>query len=104
MMKADVLSQFDTIHVCTHYRTADGLTADLPFDIDAQKVAPVYEALPGWSVDLTGMRQANDLPASLNDYITYLENALEIPITVVSVGPDRSQTILRSSTSVSVAQ
>lgn len=104
MMKADVLSQFDSIQVCTHYRTNQGVTADLPFDIDPSKVAPVYESLPGWSVDLTGMRQAHDLPASLNDYIIYLEKALEIPITVVSVGPDRSQTILRSAWHAAVAQ
>ena len=104
MMKADVLSQFDTIQVCTHYRTGEGMVEDLPFDIDAEKVSPVYESLPGWNVDLTGMRKSQDLPAALNDYIVYLENALEIPITVVSVGPDRSQTILRSKEHAAVAQ
>jgi adenylosuccinate synthase len=104
MMKADVLSQFDTIQVCTHYRTNQGVMADLPFDIDPSKVAPVYEALTGWKVDLTGMRHPNDLPESLNDYIVYLERALEIPITVVSVGPDRSQTILRSAHHAAVEQ
>jgi adenylosuccinate synthase len=104
MMKADVLSQFDTIEVCTHYRTGDGMVEDLPFDIDAEKVSPVYESLPGWNVDLTGMRKSQDLPAALNDYIVYLEKALEIPITVVSVGPDRSQTILRSKEHAAVAQ
>ena len=104
MMKADVLSQFDTIQVCTHYRTGEGMVEDLPFDIDAQKVSPVYESMPGWNVDLTGMRKSQDLPAALNDYIVYLEKALEIPITVVSVGPDRSQTILRSKEHAAVAQ
>jgi adenylosuccinate synthase len=104
MMKADVLSQFDAIQVCTHYRTGEGMVEDLPFDIDAEKVSPVYESLPGWNVDLTGMRESQDLPAALNDYIVYLEKALEIPITVVSVGPDRSQTILRSKEHAAVAQ
>jgi adenylosuccinate synthase len=95
MMKADVLSQFDTIEVCTHYKTAEGITADLPFDIHESKVQPVYESLRGWRVDLTGMRQPTDLPEPLSAYIHYLEAALEIPITVVSVGPDRTQTIIR---------
>jgi adenylosuccinate synthase len=104
MMKADVLSQFDTIQVCTHYRTGEGMVEDLPFDIDAEKVSPVYESLPGWNIDLTGMRKSQDLPAALNDYIVYLEKALEIPITVVSVGPDRLQTILRSKENAAVAQ
>ncbi len=95
MMKADVLSQFDSIEVCTHYKTAEGTTADLPFDIQASKVQPVYESLKGWEVDLTAMRQPEDLPAELTAYVHYLEAALEVPITVVSVGPDRTQTIIR---------
>jgi adenylosuccinate synthase len=95
MMKADVLSQFDTIEVCTHYKTTDGETSDLPFDIQASKVQPVYESLKGWEVDLTAMRQPEDLPAELTAYVHYLEAALEVPITVVSVGPDRTQTIIR---------
>lgn len=95
MMKADVLSQFDEIRVCTQYDTASGKTSDLPFDIRENRVQPVYETLPGWRVDLTGMREQGDLPEELSAYIGYLENALEVPITVVSVGPDRKQTILR---------
>jgi adenylosuccinate synthase len=96
MMKADVLSQFDTIRVCTHYKTANGNTEDLPFDITPSLVEPVYEDLKGWEVDLTGMRNEADLPMPLRDYIHYLEQKLETPITVVSVGPDRVQTIQRT--------
>ena len=95
MMKADVLSQFDTIRVCTHYNTPQGSSEDLPFDISPSQVQPVYEDLKGWGVDLTGMREEASLPSELSHYITYLENHLETPITVVSVGPDRKQTIER---------
>jgi adenylosuccinate synthase len=95
MMKADVLSQFDTIRVCTHYNTPQGSSEDLPFDISPSQVQPVYEDLKGWGVDLTGMREEASLPSELSHYIAYLENHLETPITVVSVGPDRKQTIDR---------
>jgi adenylosuccinate synthase len=95
MMKADVLSQFDTIRVCTHYNTPQGDSADLPFDISPSQVQPVYRDLKGWGVDLTSMRDEANLPIELSDYISYLEEQLETPITVVSVGPDRKQTIER---------
>jgi adenylosuccinate synthase len=95
MMKADVLSQFQEIQVCTGYKTKEGVIDYLPYDISPEYVTPVYEQLRGWNVDLTGMRIQSELPAALLDYIEYLESNLQTPITVVSVGPDRSQTILR---------
>ena len=93
MMKADVLSGFEQIKVCTHYEYNGEKIAHLPFDIDAKYVKPVYETLEGWHEDLTGIKSASDLPAALNHYIEYLEKHLEVPITVVSVGPDRTQTL-----------
>ena len=95
MMKADVLSGFEQIKVCTHYEYNGEKIAHLPFDIDAKYVKPVYETLEGWHEDLTGIKSASDLPAALNHYIEYLEKHLEVPITVVSVGPDRTQTLFR---------
>ncbi len=95
MMKADVLDDFDEISVCTGYKTADGIISYLPYDINPDKVQPVYEKLSGWKMDLTKLRNLNEIPAALNLYIEYLEAKLEIPITVVSVGPDRTQTIMR---------
>ena len=95
MMKADVLSGFEQIKVCTHYQYNGEKIAHLPFDIDAKYVKPVYETLEGWHEDLTGIKSASDLPAALNHYIEYLEKHLEVPITVVSVGPDRTQTLFR---------
>jgi adenylosuccinate synthase len=95
MMKADVLSGFDQIKVCTHYEYNGEKIAHLPFDIDAKYVKPVYETLEGWQEDLTGIKSASELPNALNHYIEYLEKHLEVPITVVSVGPDRTQTLFR---------
>ena len=95
MMKADVLSGFEQIKVCTHYEYNGEKIAHLPFDIDAKYVQPVYETLEGWHEDLTGIKSASDLPIALNHYIEYLEKHLEVPITVVSVGPDRTQTLVR---------
>lgn len=97
MMKADVLSGFDTIKVCTHYKYRGELIDHLPFDIDAKYVEPVYKTLKGWNADLTGLRSIDELPKELEQYIHYLEEALQVPITIVSVGPDRSQTLFRNS-------
>ena len=95
MMKADVLSGFEQIKVCTHYEYNGEKIAHLPFDIDAKYVKPIYETLEGWQEDLTGIKSANELPNALNHYIEYLEKHLEVPITVVSVGPYRTQTLFR---------
>jgi adenylosuccinate synthase len=95
MMKADVLSGFEQIKVCTHYEYNGEKIAHLPYDIDSKYVKPVYETLEGWHEDLTEIKSAEDLPQALNNYIAYLERELEVPITVVSVGPDRTQTLFR---------
>jgi adenylosuccinate synthase len=96
MMKADVLNIFDSIRVCTHYRLADGKVTDqLPFDLVDSRVAPVYEQLSGWSGEPA--TDTGELPAALSDYVGFLEKALGVPITMISVGPDRAQTILRNS-------
>lgn len=95
-MKADVLSGFETIKVCTHYTYKGELIDHLPFDIDAKYVQPVYKTLKGWNADLTGLRSIDELPKELEQYIHYLEEALHVPITIVSVGPDRSQTLFRN--------
>jgi adenylosuccinate synthase len=95
MTKADVLSIFDEIKVCTHYKYKGEVIDFLPYDLKAEDLSPVYESVPGWNTDLTGLRNEEDFPAELQGYIDYLEEKLQTPITVVSVGPDRSQTIMR---------
>ena len=96
MMKADVLSGFPEVKVCTHYEYMGKKIDYLPYNIEEQYLRPVYETLPGWSGDLTGVTDEAAIPQELRAYIAYIEKALGVPITIVSVGPDREQTILRA--------
>lgn len=96
MMKADVLSNFATIKVCTHYKYQGKETDQLPYDISPDQVTPVYKELKGWNRDLTSLSSIGDIPDELNEYILFLEKQLGVPIHIVSVGPDRTQTLLRS--------
>ena len=95
MMKGDVLSGFPTIKVCTHYKTKEGNIEHFPFSIEPNNVTPEYIELPGWKEDLTQMSTEEEFPAEFNAYISFLEKELETPIKIVSVGPDRKQTIFR---------
>ncbi len=94
-MKADVLSIFDTIKVCTHYNYKGVKTDKFPYNVEPENVQPIYVDMKGWNSDLTGLTNAEDMPKELMDYILFLEKELETPITVVSVGPDRKQTLIR---------
>jgi len=96
MMKADVLSILDEIKICTAYKLKDGsITEEMPFQLLDEEVEPVYETLPGWKDDITKVRSMDDMPEELSLYIRYIESATGVPITIVSVGPDRTQTILK---------
>ncbi|MES2630079.1 MAG: adenylosuccinate synthase [Bacteroidota bacterium] len=95
MTKADVLSNFESIRVCTHYNYEGKVVDYLPFDITGEQVTPVYIDFKGWSKDLTGITRLEELPEELNEYIAYLERELNVPITFISVGPDRSQTLIK---------
>jgi len=94
MMKGDVLSDLDTIKVATAYKIGDEIVEEFPFDIP-ENLEPVYTELPGWKCDLTGVRSEDEFPEEFNFYIQFLERELGVPITIVSVGPDRDQTIIR---------
>ncbi|MEN9919449.1 MAG: hypothetical protein RL662_1885 [Bacteroidota bacterium] len=94
MMKSDVLDSFDTIKACVAY-TIDGKeTKDFPFEIN-DNVKPVYVELPGWKTDMTRMRKETEFPAQFSNYVSFLEKELGVRITILSVGPDREQTIIR---------
>lgn len=95
MMKSDVLDDFDTIKACTAYRIDGKVTDRFPFDVKDEDIEPVYAELPGWKTDMTVMKSAGEFPSQFNDYINFLEKELNVPICVVSVGPDRLQTIIR---------
>ena len=95
MTKADVLSAFGELKVCTSYNYNGETVEHFPYNIDENNLSANYTSLPGWDKDLTGLSNISELPSELNNYITYLEKELEVPITVVSVGPDRTQTLMR---------
>ncbi|WP_405207044.1 adenylosuccinate synthase [Aquimarina sp. LLG6339-5] len=95
MMKGDVLSGFKTLKVCTAYNYKGETITHLPYNIEPENVTPVYTEMKGWSEDLTKMSDKSEFPKELNEYIDFLEKELETPITIVSVGPDRTQTIHR---------
>ncbi len=94
MMKADVLDTFDTIKVCTSYMVNGKETQQVPYDVYAE-VTPVYTEFKGWKKDLTAVKSEDALPAEFKEYIKYIENALQVPIKIISLGPDRDQTIVR---------
>jgi len=91
MMKSDVLDTFKEIKVCTAYEKDGIVTGQMPYDTEGWKA--VYETLPGWQTDLTHLTSVSQFPSQLKDYISYIEKATGTPITIVSVGPDRAQTI-----------
>lgn len=96
MMKADVLNIFEEIKICTHYVLPSGEKIDrLSFEITDLDVQPVYKNMKGWHCSLADVRSYEEFPEALKEYVSYLESALNVPIKLVSVGPDRIQTILR---------
>ena len=92
MMKSDVLDGFKTVKVCNAYRVNGVETRDFPFDIE-HGIEPIYEEMEGWNVDMTGITSPDQFPQQFKDYVAYLERELNVPITIISVGPDRMQTI-----------
>ncbi len=97
MMKADVLSIFDTVKVCVGYKKADGTEMDIfPYEIVDESLEPVYQEFKGWNISLKGISEYDMLPEELKNYVSYLEEKLSVPINIVSVGPDRKETIWRN--------
>jgi adenylosuccinate synthase len=96
MMKADVLNIFEEIKICTHYELPTGERIDrLSFEITDMDVKPVYKVMKGWHQSLKNIHSYEEFPTELRDYVGYLEEELKVPIKLVSVGPDRTETILR---------
>lgn len=95
MMKSDVLDSFESVKVCVAYKINGQETEEFPFDI-CEGVEPVYVELPGWKTDMTQMTSEDEFPEEFNAYINFLEEELGVPIKIVSVGPDREQTIIRN--------
>jgi adenylosuccinate synthase len=98
MMKVDVLNIFDEIKVCTHYELPDGtITEELPFDICDMDIKPIYKTFKGWGASLEGITDFNVMPDNLKAYTAFLEQEVQVPITYVSTGPDRTATMTRVS-------
>ncbi|AMO21513.1 adenylosuccinate synthase [Flavobacterium columnare] len=96
MMKGDVLSGFETLKICNAYNYKGETIKHLPFSIEEENLTPIYTEFKGWKADLTNMSTFEELPVELKDYIQFIEKELEVPIMIVSVGPDRKQTIIKS--------
>ena len=97
MMKSDVLDGFDEIKAWVAYEIDGKRGEDFPYTVDGVDVKPVYVTLPGWKTDMTGMKSEQEFPKAFSDYVAFLEKELQTPIAVVSIGPDREQTIVRDS-------
>ena len=95
MMKSDVLDGFEEVKACVAYEIDGKRTDRFPFDVDDSKIKPIYKTLPGWNCDLTGVKSEDEFPENFVNYIKFLETELATPIAIVSVGPDRKQTIVR---------
>jgi adenylosuccinate synthase len=94
MMKADVMDEFDTIKICTGYKVNGEVITDFPYELN-EKTEPVYVELPGWKCDLTKLSSENEFPDQFKSYIKFIEEKTGVPISIVSVGPNRDQTIIR---------
>ncbi|PDP42745.1 adenylosuccinate synthase [Tannerella forsythia] len=95
MMKSDVLDTFDTIKACVAYQIDGKEVTRFPFEVTETSTTPVYTELPGWKTDMTAMKSEDEFPEEFNAYLSFLEEELGVPIKIVSVGPDREQTIIR---------
>jgi len=94
MMKSDVMDGFDMIKACVAYKINDVETEQFPFDLN-DGAEPVYVEMAGWNTDMTKMQSEDDFPEEFNTYLNFLEEELQVPIKIVSVGSDRAQTIIR---------
>ncbi|MFY7811367.1 MAG: adenylosuccinate synthetase, partial [Flavobacterium sp.] len=95
MMKGDVLSGFETLNICTQYKINNQEINDLPYSINDENIEPIYQTFKGWKQDITNVKTFENLPIELKEYITFIEDFVNVPIKIISVGPDRTQTIFK---------
>jgi adenylosuccinate synthase len=95
MTKADVMSGFKTIKICTSYKVNGKICNELPFNNDCE-IETVYTEIDGWNEVITKYREFSELPSALKKYIEFIETQTGVPVTIVSVGPDRKETIFRN--------
>jgi adenylosuccinate synthase len=95
MMKGDVLSGFKRIKVCTSYEYNGNIIDHFPFSVDTKKIKPIYSEFTGWDEDISKLKEEKAFPKTFMNYVSFLEKELNVPIAIISVGPDRTQTIIR---------
>ena len=95
-MKSDVLSNFPHINVCTGYKYKNNLIDYFPYNINKENIQPVYQKFNSWDKNIENINIKSDLPKEALEYVEFLENTLEIPISIISVGPNRNQTIINN--------
>jgi adenylosuccinate synthase len=95
MMKADVLNSYEIIKACTDYKTAEGTSNQLPYDLCTTQVDPVWISLKGWNCDTAPLKDFENIPKELSDYLRFLESQLNVPISMVSIGPGRTETLMK---------
>ena len=95
MMKADVMSPFEKIKISSKYNFNGKLIDKIPFDISVDGITPIYNEFDGWNIDIENLTSIDDVPEKLMDYVKYIEKEVDVPIKIISVGPDRKQTIIR---------
>ncbi|MFZ4707472.1 MAG: adenylosuccinate synthetase, partial [Bacteroidales bacterium] len=95
MMKADVMDNLEQIKICTHYSVEGSLTEKVTFESVSSHIEPLYETLQGWNSGLRDHATIEQLPKQFGDYIKYIEDHVNIPITIISLGPGREHTLLR---------
>jgi len=95
MMKSDVLSGFKKLKICNAYKIKNKIFHHLPYDINSNEIKPLYDEIDGWKENISDMISENNFPENFKNYISYIENKLKVPIAIISVGPDRKQTIFR---------
>ena len=96
MMKTDVLSGFKSLEVCTSYNINGIETQTLPFDLNSENIEPIFKTFKGWSEDISKVTREEELPIELLEYVSFIEEFVKVPIKLISVGPDRSETIYRT--------
>jgi adenylosuccinate synthase len=95
LMKIDVLDDFATIKICNKYEIKGEKTEHIPYNMEENKINPIYDEYKGWKKNVSGVRSYNDLPKEMQDYIEEIEKRMNIPVSVVSISPDRKDTIFR---------
>lgn len=95
MMKGDVLSGFESLQICTAYNYKGNEISHLPYNIEEENVTPIYVEKKGWNQDISNCKHYEDLPIELKEYVSFIESETGVPIKIISVGPDRTQTITK---------